>query len=214
MSVTALEAADKLNLELAGLDMDITEIGLGTELSADIPIEVWLAATSGIIRINKSVQWVVGDLLNYGETRYGEDYSQVAEISGYSETSLPTLKWVASKIEYERRWSELDWSHHRLVADLDPDEQDTWLQRAFDGEWSVRKLGAELKAAEGILDPDSPRKPRKLVSDIETQAYHLVEVVGIAGDETPDLVSESRELLPNVWTAIDALAEVSETEDE
>lgn len=97
--------------------------------------------------IDASINWWIGDWLNYGESRYGETYTQALEITGYRLQRLMNAKWVANKIHPSTRVdpSILSWSAHRQVAGLPPAEQAEWLQRAATEDWDSRTLRLALK---------------------------------------------------------------------
>jgi len=85
-------------------------------------------------------QFWLGDLLNYGEKRWGETYAQAAEQSGYTEESLANMKWVAGHVDSSLRNENLSYSHHVAVAPLPPDEQEQWLDKAEKEGMNVSQL--------------------------------------------------------------------------
>jgi hypothetical protein len=96
----------------------------------------------------ESLHWAIGDWLAYGERRWGEESYQLSEALGISAASRLQYVRVASLIAPERRRQRLSWTHHRHVAQFDPDTQTELLQKAIDNGWSKRELGdavAELK---------------------------------------------------------------------
>jgi hypothetical protein len=50
--------------------------------------------------MDTAFQFAPGDALNYGETRYGERYSQAMEVTGHSYQSLANYAWVAKAVPY------------------------------------------------------------------------------------------------------------------
>ena len=104
----------------------------------DVPYELWEAYGGAIRRVGEAVQWIIGDWLNYGERKYGEEYSQVLDERGHE--SLAQCKWVASAVDPSTRVLGLSWSHHREVAKLEPEEQEHWLSEAERQGYSVRGL--------------------------------------------------------------------------
>jgi phage N-6-adenine-methyltransferase len=100
--------------------------------------------------MDKSVQWWIGDALNYGESYYGETYSQAMEETGIEYGTLAIYKHVSSRIEFLRRRKNLSFGHHQNVAALSPMDQDEWLDKAEKGDgpkkkWSVARHRAEMK---------------------------------------------------------------------
>ena len=89
----------------------------------DLPFDDWQRLGKTLKDIEKSVLWWLGDWLNYGERNYGETYAQAVDVTDYGEDMLRKTKWVASSVEMCKRLHNLSWSHHHMVAPLDPDEQ-------------------------------------------------------------------------------------------
>ncbi|MDA2921099.1 hypothetical protein MYX76_16680 [Desulfobacterota bacterium AH_259_B03_O07] len=68
----------------------------------------------------------LGDWLNYGERKYGEKYSQALEQTDYEYDTLRKFGYVSDRVEIGNRFPELDWTHHMVVAPLEPKEQIKW----------------------------------------------------------------------------------------
>ena len=78
--------------------------------------EVWGAVLGRLTDAAQSVQWWIGDALNFGERRYGEVYTQAIDATGLGYDALRQMKWVAGQYELSTRVDNLSWSHHREVA--------------------------------------------------------------------------------------------------
>lgn len=105
----------------------------------------WLAAGRRLGAIGRCSQWWIGDWVRYGTSRWGEKYAEAARITGYDVASLRNMAWVASRFGQELRNDQLSWSHHVLLAPLEPDSQREWLTRAADERLSVADLRLELR---------------------------------------------------------------------
>lgn len=92
--------------------------------------------------------WWVGDWLQYGATRWGEKYSEAARITGYDVKTLRNIAYVAKRFDLSRRRDKLTWSHHAELAQLKPNEQDGWLDRALTDQLSVADLRTELRSTQ------------------------------------------------------------------
>lgn len=103
----------------------------------------------------KSIQFSIGDYVNWVESMYGEEASQLIDSSAWSESTIKVYRWVTAKIAPQNRRMEagLSFGHHQLVAELEPSQQVLWLERAQNGDgdgsapWSVQRLRRELQAA-------------------------------------------------------------------
>lgn len=60
----------------------------GVVIPENIKIDEWIDIFGVLRKLDETIQWSVGDLVNYAEKSWGETYSYMAEITGYSEKSL------------------------------------------------------------------------------------------------------------------------------
>jgi hypothetical protein len=117
----------------------------------DLAHSDWLATGHRLGAIGRCSQWWIGDWVRYGTARWGEKYAEAARVTGYDIASLRNMAWVASRFDLSLRNDKLTWSHHVLLAPLDPVEQRRWLQRASEERLSVADLRLELRALrEGV----------------------------------------------------------------
>lgn len=105
----------------------------------------WLSAGRRLGAIGRCSQWWIGDWIRYGTARWGEKYAEAARVTGYDVASLRNMAWVAAQFDLSLRSDKLTWSHHVLLAPLDPDEQRRWLAHAQDQRLSVADLRTELR---------------------------------------------------------------------
>jgi hypothetical protein len=106
----------------------------------------WLATGRRLGAIGRCSQWWIGDWVRYGASRWGEKYAEAARVTGYDVASLRNMAWVASRFNLSLRNDKLTWSHHVLLAPLEPDAQKEWLRRASEERLSVADLRLELRA--------------------------------------------------------------------
>jgi hypothetical protein len=100
--------------------------------------DAWRDTLLAYARVGKAMQFWLGDALQYGEDRYGEEYAQAASETGYSEESLRGFQWVSSRIPPSVRRLTLSWSHHQVAAGSE--DPKTWLDTAEANQWSVKDL--------------------------------------------------------------------------
>jgi hypothetical protein len=107
----------------------------------------WILEGRRIGAMGRASPWWVGDWLLYGTARWGERYVEAAKITGYDAKTLRNMRYVASRLELSLRRDNLTWSHHVLLAALEPDEQKYWLDRTTADRLSVDDLRIELRSA-------------------------------------------------------------------
>jgi hypothetical protein len=128
----------------------------------------WLATGRRLGAIGRCSQWWIGDWIRYGTSRWGERYAEAARVTGYDVASLRNMAWVASQFDLSLRSDKLTWSHHVLLAPLEPGEQARWLDRALEERLSVADLRVELRAAQG--DAGKPETSGELEADATGEA--------------------------------------------
>ena len=102
----------------------------GLEIEPQLPLKEWREIGKLLRLIEGSVQWWIGDWLNYGERTYGETYAQAATATGYEVEALRNSAWVAAKFEISSRDDDLTWGHHKAVASLPLSERQAALTKA------------------------------------------------------------------------------------
>lgn len=107
----------------------------------------WAVAGRRIGAVGRCIQWLLGDWITYGHSRFGERYARAARITGYDAQTLMNMVYVASRFQISRRREELSWSHHETLAALEREEQDQWLDRAVAHRWSVADLRMMVRAS-------------------------------------------------------------------
>lgn len=114
------------------LDIEITGFKLtknGLEIVGEPSFRQWEKAGEFINRSHEAVQFWRGDWLNYGELNF-DQWSQHFDPDELSSETLRKEKWVAQRVSSVRRRTNLSWSHHETVAELEPEEQIEMLDMA------------------------------------------------------------------------------------
>lgn len=107
----------------------------------------WATVGRRLGAVGRCIQWLLGDWLAYGNSRFGERYARASQITGYDPQTLMNMVYVASRFSISRRREHLSWSHHETLAALDQGEQDRWLDNAVTYRWSVADLRMMLRAS-------------------------------------------------------------------
>jgi hypothetical protein len=110
----------------------------------------WARVGKRIGVVSRVSNWWVGDWVRYGVERWGERYVQAAKLTGYDVHSLRNMAYVASRVDSSLRRDDLTWSHHALLAALEPEAQRYWLERAVKDRLSVADLRLELRSVRRV----------------------------------------------------------------
>lgn len=146
-----VEVVDRQTGEIVELGASVMDAaGTRTPTSLLLPeqttYEEWQRLGQQLKVMQGGVLWWLGDWVRFGERKYGEKYTQEIEITGYDYDTINGARWVADKIEFVRRRTNLSWSHHKEVAGFEtPAEQDAWLDRAEAEGLSRSELRSAIK---------------------------------------------------------------------
>jgi hypothetical protein len=141
---------------------------LGLRFAGALSFEGWERAGEQISRIVSSSAWCLGDWIVVGQSRFTDRYKQVIEAVGLDYQTVRNYAWVARRFELSRRRDTLSFQHHAEVASLPPEEQDYWLDRAEDRNWSRNRLRQEIRNSRSA-NADSVSKASVLPRIVVTQ---------------------------------------------
>ena len=153
----------------------------GIQFKPGTPQDTWLGVVHQLTtmfesshRLHVRVMFLLGDALTFGEAAYGEEFAQAIDLTRkvlqLSEKSIKNASWICSSIAPSLRRETLTFSHHEVVAPLEPDEQSEFLDQAESENLTVsalrkvikerhpttirgeeRAVHADLKSEEGLL---------------------------------------------------------------
>lgn len=154
----------------------------GLSIGLDLSYAEWELIGFDLARVGKSMQWWIGDWVNYGGKRYGETYKAAIDATGMSYGAVTTFASVCNAFESSRRRENLGFTHHREVWSLEPEQQDELLDRAESEGLSCAKL----------------REIVRSMSRIETED-ELTECEDICDDDTGNVSDDDIENWTEVW---------------
>ena len=118
---------------------------VGVRISGKPDLEAWRGPLQFALWCQRAGPWWIGDLLNLGEDRFGESFSQMCE-GTLSTEMLNRYASVARRVPIENRLASLSWSAHAAVARLPHNAQKKMLLDAERLGWTSEEL--RLKARE------------------------------------------------------------------
>jgi hypothetical protein len=116
------------------------------KLKDGLDFEAWKQVGASLAKASRSLQWWIGDWLNYGVKEYGDKRTLAvdhASLFGIQAESVRNYMWVCQKVV--SRLTTLKFGHHQEVASLAPNEQKHWLKMADDEQWSVSDLRQAIR---------------------------------------------------------------------
>lgn len=174
-------------LALRTLDLKNFSLGpTGLTVTGEPTLEEWAGIGELLRTLEHGLQWAVGDWICAGEGRFGEQASQILDHTAWSVRTAAVYRWAASRVPPENRRADLTFSHHLVIADLPPDEQRAWLEKAAAPEaagsemWSVQRLKREMAVATAkgtvmrymlVVDCDDESAREKLQRKLERDGF-------------------------------------------
>lgn len=135
------------------------------DIDESMTFDEWKVNSSVFKQINDSVQFWIGDFVNFGRKKFGRiKCNDELEKLGYNINTIYDFCWIAEKVESSLRKENLSFSHHKEVAKLEKKEQKFWLKKANENHWSVSELRKEIKLSEKNFNPQY-----RLVGQITTE---------------------------------------------
>ncbi len=158
----------------------VTISPVGLEIAEDLDFDEWSGLASMIGNAARSVSFLIGDWLVYGQHTFQDDddhrpatavssdrYRAALAATGFDLSTLQNYAYVSRNIPISRRSEQLSWEHHRMIAKLPAPDQERWIETCL----------AEQKAGH----PISTRRLRKSI---------CLGRVATAEDMEPDLADK------------------------
>ena len=153
---------------LVAFDYRLTGIGLDPNALSGQRAD-WERLGQLLFRFDRSMQWLIGDWLLQGEGNKWGQHEEIAAELGLQVKTLYDYRYVARHVRFSVRTELLSFGHHKLVAQLEPSQQQRWLQRAVSGDadgesrpWSVSRLRKEMAAPPTEIAADETPFERNL----------------------------------------------------
>ncbi|MFG3207663.1 LmbU family transcriptional regulator [Streptomyces sp. NPDC048192] len=137
-----------------------TKVGL--QMPAKMAYDEWERAGRQLADVLDSSSWWLGDWLVYGKDHYTDRYQRGIRAAGLSYQTLRNYAWVSRRFDLTRRRPTLSFQHHAELASMPVAEQDLWLDRAEQGQWTTKQLRGAIRAARrGEQQPGTAVEPSR-----------------------------------------------------
>lgn len=114
---------------------DVIEVTpTGIIVKGELTFDLWESTLVSVLNFQKALPWIIGDLLNIGERKWGESYAQAVKITGFKIQTLYQYTSVAAAWPYEDRREGLYWSYHQITKSLPMSERKALLDKRESGE--------------------------------------------------------------------------------
>jgi hypothetical protein len=113
----------------------------GIEFHEELSFDEWEDLGQKLAPVGKSIGFIIGDWINYGENHWGDKYDDAIKRTGMAYQTLRDFAYVARRVQLSFRNDKLDFTHHRVVAKLkDSEDQQHWLDMAVKHNLGKRRL--------------------------------------------------------------------------
>ncbi len=112
-------------------------------INENTSLEEWKELGCGLIRLEKGVQFWIGDWARFGKKKgytSSQVYDELEEITGLARQTIKDYRWVADNVPSSLRKDDLSFSHHKEVASLSQENQIKLLEQSVKEKLSVRDL--------------------------------------------------------------------------
>jgi hypothetical protein len=147
----------------------------GLHVSSELTFEEWGNLATSIGNASRSVAFVIGDWLVYGQTLFGPDavaerrvsseaYLCAIAATGLDLSTLQNYAYVSRSVPISLRNERLSWEHHRILAKLPQPEQQQWIDACVAEEdsgqrMSTRRLRKSLNLGRVATEDDMEPEP-------------------------------------------------------
>jgi len=109
----------------------LSDVGI-VQVLEGLDEDEWLTMFRHTEQVNRAIQWIIADLALYGADFWGKKYDELADLTGYSVTTINDMAYVARQVNLSVRTDKLTFSHHKLLAPYSEDDQRKLIQAAID----------------------------------------------------------------------------------
>lgn len=170
---------DSLTEEIEVFDLQDTYADV---LPDATPEEVMLALDK-ISAVERAIQWWIGDIANFMESRWPDRYEQLIEASGYKLDTLYTYAYVSRQYPRDVRRADIPFSVYQAAASLPALETRMDLvNQAAEAAMSVRQVRKAAAVIRGLT-------PGAAVSSTKEDTKGKVDVIYVPRPDWAALVS-------------------------
>ncbi len=159
MKASQLPAQLKANPNVASIiehKCTLADNGRGMIINTALEFTEWSTLLGQFAFWVDSFQWVLGDLIAYGELHYDRNkYKLVMERTDRKYKTVHKWGLVASKFSPDERTYNLSFTHYSEAADVARSERASLLSRAANEGWAVLRLRTEVENLARTIDTDA-----------------------------------------------------------
>lgn len=177
---------------LGAVDRQRTKFTLtpsGIEIAENVTASEIITQVRAIDNVKRADFWYLGDLMARAEdNEWNEVFVETERITNIPRKTLEIYAWLCRAVLLTLRGvNGVQLTHYKLIAKCKPKEQEQWVQRVVDNDWSTRQLDAAIK---GNVIPATPppgkKRPAKMSAQAETTEKLAKFESGVGGFRSRD----------------------------
>jgi hypothetical protein len=139
---------------------------IGLKLADNTPIEEQLRVLDWATTLSDHVGFMIGDVLNFGKTKWGDKYTAALNQTGRAQSTLWAYAETARKIAPDKRVAALSFSHHREIMRLGDEQKIATVLKEVgaQAEKGNAPTTKELRFKVQKLTPRKKKAPKKVTS--------------------------------------------------
>ena len=129
----------------------VTISPVGMQVTGELTFDEWKELASSIGQAARSIAFIMGDWLVYGQNLFGIDgfpdkrvdpvsYQLAMAATGLDLSTLQNYAYVSRSVPFSLRSEILSWEHHRILAKLPEDDVAGWIDACVAEEKSGRRM--------------------------------------------------------------------------
>ena len=152
------------------------------------PVGLWITTRSidwqtydddvnALITHHNASQWSIGDAYRFGLMAFKKDQdpTQVFTARNVRIKTIQNYAWVCNQYAYQERMWPPSFSHHSVIAKLQPDRRRHLLSKCVRQDWTVEDLDEYTRVEREIIEKsqNQTRKPfEKIMLEMLTERYN------------------------------------------
>lgn len=117
-------------------------------------VEMALRETAGL---GRACQFIIGDLINHANGRWGEKYERWMETTGLSYDQLSRSASVCRSIPISERNPSISYGHYKILAPLPADDRKVWEEEIVTRGMSVKRTSKSVELGRVATQEDLKR---------------------------------------------------------
>jgi hypothetical protein len=129
----------------------VTISPVGMQITGELTFDEWRDLAASIGQAARSVAFIMGDWLVYGQSLFGTggfpdkrvdsvSYELAIAATGLDLSTLQNYAYVSRSVPYSLRSELLSWEHHRILAKLPEEKIAPWIQTCETEEKAGRRM--------------------------------------------------------------------------